>query len=35
MSRRPRRKHSPAFKFTVVLAAVKCEQTIAELAQRL
>lgn len=34
MSRRPRRKHSPAFKSKVALAAVKGEQTIAELAQR-
>ena len=34
MSRRPRRKHSPAFKSKVALAAVKGEQTLAELAQR-
>ncbi len=34
MSRRPRRKHSSAFKSKVALAAVKGEQTIAELAQR-
>jgi transposase len=34
MSRRRRRKHSPAFKSKVALAAVKGEQTIAELAQR-
>ena len=34
MSRRPRRKHSPAFKAKVALAAIKGEQTLAELAQR-
>jgi len=34
MSRRPRRKHSPAFKSKVALAAIKGEQTVAELAQR-
>ena len=34
MSRRSRRKHSPVFKSKVALAAVKGEQTIAELAQR-
>lgn len=34
MSRRPRRNHSPAFKSKVALAAVKGEQTIAELSQR-
>ena len=34
MSRRPRRKHSPAFKSKVALAAMKGEQTVAELAQR-
>lgn len=33
MSRRPRRNHSPAFKAKVALAAVKGEQTLAELAQ--
>lgn len=33
MSRRPRRNHSPAFKAKVVLAAVKGEKTLAELAQ--
>ena len=34
MSRRPRRNHSPAFKAKVALAAIKGEQTVAELAQR-
>ncbi len=34
MSRRPRRNHSPAFKSKVALAAIKGEQTVAELAQR-
>ena len=34
MSRRPRRNHSPAFKSKVALAAVKGDQTIAELSQR-
>lgn len=34
MKRRPRRKHSPAFKSKVALAAVKGEHTMAELAQR-
>ena len=34
MKRRPRRKHSPAFKSKVALAAVKGEYTMAELAQR-
>ena len=33
MSKRPRRNHSPAFKATVALAAVKGEKTLAELAQ--
>lgn len=33
MSGRPRRNHSPAFKATVALAAVKGEKTLAELAQ--
>ncbi len=33
MTRRPRRNHSPAFKAKVALAAVKGEQTLAELAQ--
>ena len=33
MSRRPRRNHSPAFKAKVALAAVRGEQTLAELAQ--
>ena len=34
MKRRPRRKHSPAFKSKVALAAIKGEHTMAELAQR-
>ena len=34
MSRRPRRNHLPAFKAKVALAAVKGDQTIAELSQR-
>ncbi len=33
MTRRPRRNHSPAFKAKVALAALKGEQTLAELAQ--
>lgn len=32
MTRRPRRSHIPAFKAKVVLAAVKCKKTLAELA---
>ena len=34
MARRTRRNHSPAFKAKVALAAIKGEQTIAELAKR-
>ncbi|MGD9851741.1 MAG: IS3 family transposase [Nitrospirales bacterium] len=34
MTRRPRRNHSPTFKSKVALAAIKGEQTVAELAQR-
>ncbi len=34
MSRRPRRNHSPEFKAKVALAALKGEQTLAELAQQ-
>lgn len=34
MSRRPRRNHSPEFKAKVALAAVKGEQTLAELAKK-
>jgi len=34
MSRRPRRNHSPAFKAKVALAALKGDQTLAELAKR-
>ena len=33
MTRRPRRNHTPAFKAKVALAAVRGEQTLAELAQ--
>jgi transposase len=33
MSRRPRRKHTPAFKAKVALAAVKGDRTIAQLAE--
>lgn len=32
MSRRPRRKHSPAFKAKVAMAAIKGEKTLVELA---
>jgi len=34
MARRARRNHSPAFKAKVALAAVKGDQTVAELAKR-
>ena len=34
MSKRPRRNHTPAFKAKVALAAVKGEETLAELAQQ-
>ena len=34
MARRPRRNHSPQFKAKVALAALKGDQTIAELSQR-
>jgi transposase len=34
MARRPRRNHSPVFKAKVALAALKGEQTMAELSQR-
>ena len=34
MTKRTRRNHSPAFKAKVALAAVKGEQTLAELAQQ-
>ena len=34
MSRRPRRNHSPQFKAKVALAAVRGEQTVAELSQQ-
>ena len=33
MTRRPRRNHSPAFKAKVVVAAIKGEKTLIELAQ--
>ena len=34
MSRRPRRNHTPAFKAKVALAAIKGEETLADLAQQ-
>ena len=34
MSRRPRRNHPPVFKFKVALAAIKGEETLAELSQK-
>ena len=34
MTRRPRRNHSPAFKAKVVLAAIRGEKTLAELAEQ-
>ena len=34
MAKRPRRNHSSAFKSKVTIKAIKCEQTLAELAQR-
>src|SRR5665213_246478 len=34
LSRRPRRNHSPSFKAKVALAAIKGEQTVAEIASR-
>ena len=34
MAKRPRRNHSPTFKAKVAIEAIKCEQTLAELAQR-
>ena len=34
MAKRPRRKHTPAFKAKVALAAVRGEKTIIELAQQ-
>ncbi len=34
MAKRPRRNHSSAFKAKVAIEAIKCEQTLAELAQR-
>ncbi|WP_439371779.1 transposase [Bradyrhizobium sp. DASA03120] len=33
MSRRSRRHHAPAFKAKVALAAIKCEMTLAQLAE--
>ena len=35
MTRRPRRNHSPAFKAKVALAAIRGEQTLAELSQQI
>jgi transposase len=34
MSKRPRRKHSPAFKAKVALAAIKGDRTLAQLAEQ-
>ncbi len=34
MTRRPRRNHSPTFKAKVALAAIRGDQTLAELAQQ-
>lgn len=34
MAKRPRRNHSSAFKAKVAIEAIRCEQTLAELAQR-
>jgi transposase-like protein len=34
MTRRPRRKHSPAFKAKVALAAIRGEKTLTELAEQ-
>jgi transposase len=34
MTRRPRRNHSPTFKAKVALAAIRGEQTLAELSQQ-
>lgn len=34
MAKRPRRNHSSIFKAKVAIEAIKCEQTLAELAQR-
>ena len=34
MTKRPRRNHSSVFKAKVAIEAIKCEQTLAELAQR-
>lgn len=34
MAKRPRRNHSSTFKAKVAIEAIKCEQTLAELAQR-
>jgi transposase-like protein len=34
MAKRPRRNHSPVFKAKVAIEAIKCEQTLSELAQR-
>jgi transposase-like protein len=34
MNRRPRRNHTPAFKATVALAAIKGDRTLAQLAEQ-
>ena len=34
MSRRSRRNHTPAFKAKVALAAIKCDRTLAQLAEQ-
>ena len=34
MTKRPRRNHSSTFKAKVAIEAIRCEQTLAELAQR-
>jgi len=34
MAKRPRRNHSSTFKAKVAIEAIKCEQTLSELAQR-
>lgn len=33
MTRRPRRNHGAAFKVNVALEAIKCDQTLSELAE--
>src|SRR6476660_1279195 len=34
MNRRPRRNHTPTFKAKVALAALKCDRTLAQLAEQ-